>query len=41
MGLTKNEFILEVYGGLGRNFGENSLGAYPRIRELAKDFNYY
>lgn len=29
--LTKNNLIGEVYGGLGRVFGDNSLGAYPRF----------
>ena len=29
--LTKNNLIGEVYGGVGRVFGDNSLGAYPRF----------
>ena len=29
--LTKNNLIGEIYGGLGRVFGDNSIGAYPRF----------
>lgn len=29
--LSRNGLIGEVYGGLGRVFGDNSLGAYPRF----------
>ena len=29
--LTKNNLIGEVYGGVGRVFGDNSFGAYPRF----------
>ncbi len=29
--LTKNNLIGEVSGGVGRVFGDNSLGAYPRF----------
>ena len=37
--LTKNNLIGEVYGGVGRVFGDNSLGAYPRFGiTLGKSF---